>query len=120
MTAEVMSDTNGNGNGLEDDDDEVAPAEEGVDRDYDEDLARYAPPPDKIAELAASAVRFVASKYKFELDFTSDTLSFIDQYVRDARSELLVKPEALDLLAATIGTYLGEVMRRAFGAGWVC
>lgn len=114
-----MSATNGNGHEQEDEDD-IEPTEEGVDRDYDQDLARYAPPPEKVAELAASLVRFVALKYKMELDFSSDTLSFVDQYVRDARAELLAKPETLDLLAATVGGYLGEVMRRAFGAEWFC
>ena len=116
-----MSGTNGdtpNGNGADEDDDEIAPPEEGVDRDHDADLARYAPPPPAVAELCAACVRFVATRYKFELDFTSDTLSFVDQYVRDARADLLVKPEAIDLLQATIGAYLGEVMRRAFGGEW--
>ena len=31
-----------------------------------------------------------------------------------------MKPEALDLLQASIGAYLGETMRRAFGATWFC
>ena len=31
-----------------------------------------------------------------------------------------MKPETLDLLQASIGAYLGETMRRAFGATWFC
>jgi hypothetical protein len=122
----IMSGSQGdkpaNGNGANDDvddaDDLVPPETE--DRDHDADLARYAPPPPAVAELCAACVRFVATKYKMQLDFTSDTLSFVDQYVREGRAELALKPEALDLLQASIGAYLGEVMRRAFGGEWFC
>jgi hypothetical protein len=81
---------------------------------------RDAPPPPAVAELAAACVRFVAAKYKVPLDFEPDTLSLVDQYARDARAELAVKPEALDVIQASIGAYLGETMRRAFGATWFC
>ncbi len=76
------------------------------------------PTPAHVAELAASCARFVLAKYKVPLDGTSDTLSLVDQYVKEARAEIAVKPETLDLLAATIGAYLGEVMRREFGGVW--
>jgi hypothetical protein len=113
---------NGNGgdDGSNDDDEDDLVTADTDDRDFDQDLARYAPPPTAVAELCAACVRFVATKYKIELDFTSDTLSFVDQYVRDGRADLAIKPEALDLLQATIGAYLGEVMRRAFGGEWFC
>jgi hypothetical protein len=81
---------------------------------------RDAPPPVAVAELAAACVRFVATKYKVPLDFEQETLSLVDQYVRDARAELVAKPESLDLLSASIGAYLGETLRRAFGATWFC
>jgi hypothetical protein len=81
---------------------------------------RDAPPPPAVAELAAACVRFVATKYKVPLDFEPETLSLLDQYVRDGRDELASKPEAVDLLQGTIGAYLGETMRRAFGATWFC
>jgi hypothetical protein len=81
---------------------------------------RDAPPPPAVAELAAACVRFVATKYKVPLDFEPETLSLLDQYVRDGRAELASKPEAIDLLQGTIGAYLGETMRRAFGGTWFC
>ena len=81
---------------------------------------RDAPPPLAVAELAAACVRFVAAKYKVPLDFEPETLSLLDQYARDGREDLAEKPEALDLLQASIGAYLGETMRRAFGATWFC
>src|SRR4051812_39106521 len=36
------------------------------------------PPPDRVAELCAACMRFVASKYKVALDGTPDTLSLLD------------------------------------------
>ena len=74
--------------------------------------------PAAVAELSASCARFVHAKYGVPLDGTSDTLSFLDQYVRDARAELREDDPKLDLLSATIGSYLGEVIRRAFGGNW--
>lgn len=76
------------------------------------------PPPDKIAELCDSCVRFVSAKYKVAPDFTPETLSLLDQYVSDARDELAVRPEAIDVIQTTVGAYFGEVVRRAFGAHW--
>ena len=58
------------------------------------------------------------AKYGVPLDGTSDTLSILDQYVRDARADLEVQPAGLPLLQASIGAYLGEVIRRAFDATW--
>jgi len=78
------------------------------------------PMPAAIGELAAACVRFVATKYGVPLDFTQDTLSVLDHYVRDARAEIIAKPASLPLLQATIGAYLGEVIRRAHRGLWEC
>jgi Family of unknown function (DUF6278) len=86
--------------------------------DAADDSPPWEPAPAHVAELAASCARFVFSKYKVPLDGTSDTLSLVDQYVKDARADIKVKPETLELLGATVGAYLGEVMRRAFGGEW--
>jgi hypothetical protein len=95
-----------------DDDAPDSPAEE-LDAPHDRP-----PPPGVVQELSASCARFVLAKYKVPLDGTSDTLSILDQYVRDARTDIVVQPASLPLLAATIGAYLGEVIRRAFDASW--
>jgi hypothetical protein len=76
------------------------------------------PAPDIVAELSSSCARFVLAKYGVPLDGTSDTLSILDQYVRDARADLLIQPASLPLVEATIGAYFGEVLRRAFDATW--
>ncbi len=86
-------------------------------KDDDADVEE-APPPHAVLELAASCVRFVGSTYGVALDFTPETLPVVDQYVRDAQKEIGERPETVPLLAATVGAYLGEVMRRSFGAFW--
>jgi hypothetical protein len=84
----------------------------------EEDPSASAPPPTPVAELAAAAVRFVTGKYGVPLDFSSDTLSLLDQYVRDSRAEVLLLPSSMDLIAAALGAYWGEVVRRSFGGYW--
>ena len=76
------------------------------------------PAPEVVQELSASCARFVLAKYGVPLDGTSDTLSILDQYVRDARADLLIQPASLPLVEATIGAYFGEVLRRSFDATW--
>jgi hypothetical protein len=77
-----------------------------------------ADPPPAVAELAAACVRFVASRYGVMLDFTSDTLSLVDQWIRDARAEVTSRPETEGLIVSAAGAYLGEVVRRRFGGEW--
>src|SRR5690242_15308381 len=76
-----------------DHDDDVDAPEEGVIEAVNEPLP---PPPPAIAELCAAAIRFVASKYKVSLDGTPETLSLLDQYVRDARTAVQERPESID------------------------
>jgi hypothetical protein len=83
-----------------------------------EPAAPLPPPPHAVAELVAACSRFVASKYKVALDGTPETLSLVDQYVRDARDAMKERPEAVELVAPAVGAYLGEVMRQEFGAEW--
>jgi len=75
-------------------------------------------PPPQVAELVAACMRFVASKYKVALDGTPDTLSLVDQYIREARIAYQARPESIDLVAPAVGAYLGEVMRQEFAAEW--
>jgi hypothetical protein len=75
-------------------------------------------PPPAVAELVAACMRFVATKYKVALDGTPDTLSLVDQYVREAREAYKARPESIDLVAPAVGAYLGEVMRQELDAEW--
>jgi hypothetical protein len=77
-----------------------------------------APPPPAVAELCVACSRYVASKYGVALDGTPETLSLVDQYVRDAREAIEERPDSIELVAGAVGAYLGEVMRQSFGAEW--
>ena len=80
--------------------------------------APLSPPPPQVAELIAACMRFVASKYKVALDGTPETLSLVDQYIREARTAYEARPESIDLVAPAVGSYLGEVIRQELGAEW--
>jgi len=82
------------------------------------DATADAPP--RVAELAAACVRFVSQRYGIMPDFTPETLSLVDQWVRDARKELTERPELEALVTSAAGGYLGEVIRRTFSGRWFC
>ena len=103
--------------GPEDGDDGLPPTPE-PEPGPDPDATADAPP--RVAELAAACVRFVAQRYAIMPDFTPETLSLVDQWVRDARKELTERPELEALVTSAAGAYLGEVIRREFGARWFC
>ena len=77
------------------------------------------PPNTVAAELAAACERFVLARYAVALDGTPETLSLLDQYVRDARPEVKERPETLPLVQGAVGAYFGEVVRKAYPAHWV-
>jgi hypothetical protein len=97
---------------------EQAPDESPIETE-EEEVGPQPPPPPNVAELAAACVRFVATRYGAALDFTPETLSFVDHWLREARGEIAARPEAVGLVQAAAGAYLGEVIRRRFGATWV-
>jgi hypothetical protein len=72
----------------------------------------------KVAELAAACVRFVSTRYAVMPDFTPDTLSLIDQWLRDASPEVKERPESEPLVVGAAGAYFGEVVRTHFGGAW--
>lgn len=72
----------------------------------------------KVAELAAACVRFVSTRYGVMPDFTPDTLSLLDQWLRDARPEVKERPESEAIVVGSAGAYLGEVVRTFFGGTW--
>jgi hypothetical protein len=98
---------------------EEEPADTLRDDEAGPDPDAAADPPANVAELSAACVRFVETRYGIHLDFMPETLSVLDQWVRDARDELRERPEVADLVQSSAGAYLGEVVRRAFGAQWM-
>lgn len=73
--------------------------------------------PDKnIVDLTAACILAVEEVAKVRLDFTQDTLPFLDYYLMSARD---VREEAHALIAQMVGVYFGEVIRRSLGpARW--
>ncbi|HEX7478730.1 MAG TPA: DUF6278 family protein [Polyangiales bacterium] len=73
--------------------------------------------PAKIAEWAATCVKFVKEALKLELDYTPETLPVLDHYVRAAAGDPAQEVRAL--LTPPLGAYFGEVVRRQMsGARW--
>lgn len=118
--AGAASHVNGGGQAPAEDSDEDSPGLTPDEPEAGPDPDATADPPPRIAELAAACTRFVASRFGLVPDFTPETLSLVDQWVREARGELSKRPELEALVTSAAGAYLGEVVRRAFGARWFC
>jgi hypothetical protein len=71
-----------------------------------------------VRELAESCVRYVKAALGFELDYERDTLPVLDGYLVGAREAVRARPETLPLVAAAVGAYLGEVVRRCHPCWW--
>jgi hypothetical protein len=99
------------GDALAETDDQDIPLEE-------EPAEPLEPAPEVITELAAACVRFVRSRTGVELDFSQDTLSLLDYYVAEARTEAGGKAQIVELVQSVAGAYLGEVLRLVFGGYW--
>ncbi len=110
--------TNGHANGSASHSDEEGEEPEDSEPVEGPPEAELEPITQELAELASACVRFVHARTGVQLDFTRDTLSVLDLYITSARGELSAKPESLELLQATIGTYLGEVIRREHHGLW--
>jgi hypothetical protein len=113
--AETHTHLNGYANGAHSDDSGNLSAIADEDATDDPPLAA---PPANIVDLVAACVRFVATRYGVPLDGTQDTLSLVDQYVRDARAEVAQNDQALGLVQGAIGGYFGEVLRQTFRGHW--
>src|SRR5437868_7407822 len=85
--------------------------------DLDEEPA-LSPPPPEVGELAEACIVYVERATGVRLDYTPETLPLLDHYVRTMRAELPTKDDLLALVAAPVGAYLGEVMRRALALAW--
>jgi hypothetical protein len=76
--------------------------------------------PEKVEEFAGALVRAVEDACGLKLDFTPDTLPFLDHYRTHCCGVVgLDRPELLQLVAPMAGCYFAEVVRRSFEARWV-
>ncbi|GAC1592708.1 MAG: hypothetical protein NVS3B20_18000 [Polyangiales bacterium] len=76
------------------------------------------PAPVEVTELAEACIVQVERATKIKLDFSAETLPVLDHYVRIMRKDLGIKDEILALVAAPVGAYFGEVVRRAVPLRW--
>jgi hypothetical protein len=60
----------------------------------------------------------VYSSVGIELDFTHETLPLLDHYLVGARAEMPSRPEALPLLAESMGAYFGHVVANHLTGFW--
>lgn len=74
--------------------------------------------PREVEELATACIDYVQRATGVRLDFTVETLPVLDHYLRSARGEVATKPELLEVVAASAGAYLGEVLRRKLPLRW--
>jgi hypothetical protein len=95
---------------------DVPPGDEEEEIPPDPDATADAPK--EVAELASACVRFIRSRYGLTLDYRPDTLSLLDQWVREAREEAERRTELVELVQSAAGAYLGEVVRRDLGGRW--
>ena len=74
--------------------------------------------PEPVLELAKACEDYVQRVLGFQLDYSLETLSVLDQYAREVRETVLERPELMELTARALGAYFGEVVCRAVGAFW--
>ena len=77
-----------------------------------------ASPPESVAELARACIEYVERATGMRLDYEPETLPILDHYVRERRAEVVARPELVEVLAAPVGAYLGEVARRRIACHW--
>jgi hypothetical protein len=71
-----------------------------------------------LAPLLRAAQDFVRRATGLELDDSETALAYADHYVRESRRVGPLRPEVLDLAAAALGAWFGELARARFGGRW--
>ncbi len=84
--------------------------------------------PDEVSKLAERCLAHVKHRLDVNLDYQNETLSVLDYFVQDVVKEEgggeVLPPgdeqriHLIHLLAPTIGSYFGEVLRRIFPCRW--
>jgi hypothetical protein len=78
-----------------------------------------APAPKDVEELAEACVTYVERETKVRLDYTPETLPLVDHWLRERKLQVgAEKDEIVALVAAPVGAYLGEVLRRRYALQW--
>ncbi len=72
--------------------------------------------PAEVFRLAKEARTYIEKALQFEVDGTHDTLPVVDHYLKDIPRD---QAEICDLVASTVGSYFGELLRDRFGGDWI-
>lgn len=78
--------------------------------------------PEKVREFAEALVRAVDEALGMKLDYTPETLPFLDHYMNHCRQTMGGRDDRmkfLRLVAPMVGCYFGEVVRRNHEARWI-
>ncbi len=73
--------------------------------------------PEPVRPYAAAAADYVWNALRLELEFHEASLSVLDHYLARAREE---EGPIRDLVAAAVGCFFGEFLRRSLGGTWHC
>lgn len=82
--------------------------------------AAGSPVPEEILQLAEAFRGYVLRALGIELDYGSDTLPIVDQYLKGAQTDLVDRREAAPIVSRSATAYLGEVVRRLIDGFWHC
>lgn len=77
------------------------------------------PSPSRISELSQAACDYVERATGLELDASEESLAFVDHYLRTVHGGTKLLPEVIDLIAAALGVYVGELLLSRFGGRWL-
>jgi hypothetical protein len=101
-------------NGASNDTDEQPHSE----REDAEDEFAIGEVPVPIFELAEACRQYVLSAVGVELDYSAETLSLVDEYLRQAKQSLKDRPETEPVVTGAVAAYFGEVIRRRIDGFW--
>jgi len=74
----------------------------------------------RVAPFVEAARGYVRRALSLELDQSSESLAYVDHYVRGIRDgQTKLEPDVLRLSASALGAYFGEVLISAFGGVYV-
>src|SRR5690606_39223415 len=74
--------------------------------------------PESVRELAEACEQYVVRALGFQLDYSTETLPVLDQYLLEVRASVEQRPDLMPLLSQAVGAYFGEVMCRTMGGFW--
>lgn len=71
----------------------------------------------ELREDAELVIEVLSEKEDIQLDYTADSISWLDAYINEHRGELDAGDKSV--LREKLGAFLGESIRRNFGGRWV-